>query len=587
MSARLQPISEGSSGFEAATTRHRGFPLKSHRNRLDGTIEGIEAIFLRIGESLLTSVGLLGDMREAFGAITAAHAGPEVSEAEAAIRGLVAECQALLEATRREHAIVADLTRLVTAAGYEVESLKQTVSMISAIAINARVVAASTRYDGETELAVFTDDILHFIKRTSEVVDRLTTGQYELRTLLANASAGSEAFERQFSRATDWLGERIEADLAAAVTDRTRASRTSASAEDVCASLSRQVSEIVSAIQIGDNTRQRLEHVSSALGAAESEPAAENAIVELQCAQMAGTREKLTDETGAMKEALLLLSADIDRSFGTLKKQLGGSGAEKDAPGTGRLGPDIARASGELSSSQKEQERVSALAKSIGEDVAAFSACAAEIQNLEFEMRLVSLNTAIGCSRLGKEGIALGVVSGQMREVVGEMVTKSEGVSAVLSKLGRLADDLGRVREGSVDRGIADLVTEAERALSILSKVDERMDAASSVLEAVGGRIAGLAADVGEGLASLDGLTEELFDVETALGIRVATDRRQEGASEHDHSELFARLRTVYTMEAERVIHDAVRGEAPPASQDASSDAAQTAGEDDLDAFLF
>ncbi|MEN3792387.1 hypothetical protein [Fulvimarina sp. MAC3] len=579
--AHLEP--DGSPDSPPEPVRHRGFPLERYRNQLDGTIDGIETIFLRIGESLLACVGLLGDMREAFGAITEAHAGPEVAEAEAAIRGLVRECQGLLEATHREHQIVVELTRIVTSAGSQVEALRQTVSMISAIAVNARVIAAGTRCDGETELAVFTDDIHEFIKRTADVVDRLTKGQSQLRTLLVSASVKSEAFERNFARATEWLKDRIEADLAAAVEDRARASKTSGLAKETCASLSGQVSRIVSSMQVGDNTRQRLEHVSAGLAIAEKTPEAEYAILELQCAQMSGTRVDLVQETGSLREALLVLSADIDHSFGALKSELVGTGARHDAPGTARLGPDIAQASTELSRSKEEQERVAALARSITEDVAAFNTRASEIRQLEFEMRLVSLNTAIGCSRLGKEGIALGVVSHQMREVVGDMVTQSEALSAVLSNLGQLADDLGQVRANAADRGIAELVSEAERALSILSLADERLGSAGSVLDAVGGRIAGLTSDVGEGLGNLEGLIETLSGVETALGIRVATGEGRDPSVIARHADLFAKLRKAYTMEAERKIHDEVTGAEPvPAEETANA-----AAEDDLDAFLF
>ena len=86
------------------------------RARLDNVTTGIEQIFLGIGESLLASVGLLGEMREAFTAVTEAHASPELAEAEDSIRGLLAECSNLLEGTRQESAIVAKLLRAITAA---------------------------------------------------------------------------------------------------------------------------------------------------------------------------------------------------------------------------------------------------------------------------------------------------------------------------------------------------------------------------------------------------------------------------------------------------------------------------------------
>ncbi|MBP0616048.1 hypothetical protein [Jiella mangrovi] len=562
--------------------RHDDQSLKGSRARLDGTIEGVEAIFLGIGESLLACLGLLGDMRKAFEAVTEAHAGPEVTSAEAAIDRLVAECLTLLEATRRERALVGDLIRVVSSAGHKIEDLRQTVSMISAIAMNARMIAATIRKHGEMELAVFADDILDSVKRTSVVVDNLTAGQVRLLKLLTAASARSEIFERNFLSATERLQERIGADLAAAVNDRQRAAGASTAAEAACASLSHQVSEVVSSMQVGDYTRQRLEHVSSALASLDQAPEAENLLLTLQCAQMQGARAKLVEESDSLNEAILVLSGDIDRTFGTLKTQLGGN-RRAGEPGTARLGLDIAQAANELSRSQCEQEHIMALARSIDDDVAAFGAYDGELHRLEFEMRLVSLNMAIGCSRLGTKGVALGVVSRQMREVVGGMVIQAESVSASLSKLGTLADELGAVRQGSADRGIGALVEDAQQARSILSTADERMEAASSVLDSVGRRIVGLTDDAGGALGKLSGLVEDLSEVEASLGERMESAETGDPALASTHAEMFAALRRAYTMEAERRIHDEVLGTASPAPEE---EPAQSA-DDDLDAFLF
>lgn len=551
------------------------------RARLDNVTTGIEQIFLGIGESLLASVGLLGEMREAFTAVTEAHASPELAEAEASIRGLLAECSHLLDGTRQESAIVVKLLRAITAAGPRVDELRQTVAMISAIAVNARVIAASMRNQGNSELTVFTDDVLDLARRASAVVERLIERQKRLRALLAEASSRSEAFERTFQDATGRLRERIEADLDAAVEDRRQAAKVSSSAESVSTRLSQDVSTIVAAMQIGDNTRQRLEHISAALAAGETEPEAEPLVIALECAQMEDARVRLLDESGTMRDAILGLSREIDHCFTDLQSELS-KGSRRDGPGTNRLGPDIAQAAEELSRSQAEHEHVISLAKTIGDDVAAFGACSGEMRTLEFEMRLVSLNTAVTCSKLGQDGKALGVVSLQMRELVGEMVTRSEAVSTALADLGTISAELGRARRMLGEHGIAGLTADAERSLDFLSKVEERMNSAGSVLSAVGSRIAGLTSDAGAALESLGDLGNDLVAVEAELADRIAAEGPDDLAAAN-HAALFAGLRAAYTMEAERQIHDSMIADSPNAPERASPKSEA----EDLDAILF
>ncbi|SMD13004.1 hypothetical protein SAMN06297251_1344 [Fulvimarina manganoxydans] len=567
--------------------RSHGFADQS--GRLDGTIAGIETIFLGIGESLINAVGLLSEMQAAFASVTEVHTSPELREAETAIRVLVGESDHLLANMASERALIGKLLKSITAARPRIDELRQTVAMISAIAVNARVIVAGMRHDGHTELSVFTDDVLNLARRAGTVVDRLHSGQARLRALLVDASSRSESFERTFREGTAHLSERIDADLKAAVKDRNQAASVSLSAKEASTGLSQQASTIVASMQIGDNTRQRLEHISAALRLADEHPDAASTILDLQCAQMEGTRDKLIEEARYMQEAIIVLSRDIDDAFTALSRDLSGNKG-KDAPGAGRLSADLSKAAEELSRSEAEHGHIEALAGSIGENVATFQACSDEMRQLEFEMRLVSLNTAISCSQLGTEGIALGVVSLQMRELVGEMVARSETVASALSELGTIADDLGRVRADAAERSIAKLVGDAEHSQTFLTTVEDRLAGAARELYDLGKRVADLSQDAGAALDRLGGILSELEDIETAL--KDEANSRDSNAdaviAETDQQELFAKLRKTYTMEGERQIHDRIVG-GPSGDwsddQGAAEDSAPAS--DDIDDFLF
>ncbi|NDW06886.1 hypothetical protein [Jiella pacifica] len=558
-------------------------PPREERQRLNGAIAEVEQIFLGIGERLVTCVGVLGDMQSAFGAVTTAHASPELASAEAAIRALVSECLDLVERLNHERSLIQRLSRALAAAAPQIDELRQTVAMIAAIAINARVTAAGMRDHGNSGLTVFTDDVLELSKRASSVVDELQQGQVRLRRLLCDASGRSEAFERNFRTATEILRERIEADLHGAVAERSQAGKVGSSATAASQEIAQEVSTIVASMQIGDNTRQRLEHVTAALAIARDHAAARPTILRLQLAQLADARDHLVTETSYIRESILVLSRKIDRSFTALKNDLAKAGGA-DHPGAQRLASDVAQAAAELSQSEAEHQHVEALAQTIGGDVEMFSACSSEMRTLEFEMRLVSLNTAITCSNLGREGKALGVVSLQMRELVGEMVARSEAVAGALSELGTIAAELSEVRRASAERSMATLVAEAERSLALLQTVGGRLETVGTVLAELGERVAVLTSDAGAALGRLDGLVDDLTAVEADLAIDAEDEAEECEAPSHDHVALFAELRSAYTMEVERQVHDAVLGgHNPPVTDDVSADD----GAADVDAMLF
>ncbi|MBO0902851.1 hypothetical protein [Jiella sonneratiae] len=531
--------------------------LAPHRRELDATIAQIERVFVGLGERLITCVGLLGEMQSAFGAITDAHASPELASAEAAIRALVGECDRLLDRLDQERGLIQRLTRTIATAAPQIGDLRRTVAMIAAIAINARVTAAGMRNQGTSELAVFTDDVLELSRRATSVVERLQEGQGRLHALLTDAAARSDGFGKTFRAATERLRERIEVDLRGAVDERERAAEVGASASAACRALTDEASAIVASLQIGDNTRQRLEHASAGLALADDEPAARPVILRLEMAQIEDTRDRLVEETGQGREAILALSRRIDRSFTTLRTDLAKAGGS-DAPGAKRLATGVAQAAAELSRSEEEHRHVETLAEAIGADVERFGACAAEMRTLEFEMRLVSLNTAITCSKLGHEGKALGVVSLQMRELVGEMVTRAESVSTALCELGTVTAELTEARRTSAGRSLATLVADAEKSQAFLQSVDAQFRAAATVLEDLGGRISGLTSDAGAALGRLDGLVEELTAIEAALSVHAGAGG--DAAAADDHRDLTDKLRAAYTMEIERVVHDAVLG---------------------------
>src|SRR5690606_3993006 len=65
------------------------------------------------------------------------------------------------------------------------------------------------------------------------------------------------------------------------------------------------------------------------------------------------------------------------------------------------------------------------------------------VQEIEANMRLVSLNAAVRCAQLGPRGASLTVIASQLRELTSETVVAAEAAMARLDESSRLAGSFG------------------------------------------------------------------------------------------------------------------------------------------------
>ncbi|RFC62509.1 hypothetical protein DYI37_14700 [Fulvimarina endophytica] len=563
------------------------------RERLESTTAEIETIFLGVGQRLIDAVGLLSDMRGAFASVSRAHEGPELAKAETAIRALVDEADKLIEGTRHERGLIEVLSSEAKAASMPLADLRRTVSMIGAIAMNARVIAAGIKSGNESELSVFTDDVVELARRAGKLVEQLREGRDALSVLLNDALVSGRGFEAGFVAVTSDLRARVERSLERASMERAECAAIDKEAGSASDARSREISGIVGRLQIGDNTRQRLEHIAAALALIDREPAMRGLLTTLETRQLADTHERLVEETEAIRDALGCLAADVEMSFSELSGRLGSRDGRAGVSAVGELARDIGEASDGLDRSEAAHEGVERLAGAILEKVESLDACSSELHVLEFEMRLVSLNTALTCSKLGEDGRALAVVSLQIRDLVSEMVGQLEEVKNALGRVGETASGLSESRETEAGRTVSGLVGEARSSLGVLQGVEGQLSEAGTALKDVGKRIGSLAREADRALDRQRGLvltlSEIAEDLDTGMASFEASDTPVEALQTLDV------LRRTYTMDDERRIHDGVvadifpdAGSAAKGPQETGATASSGEGSaDDLDDVLF
>lgn len=525
------------------------------RNRVEAATQGFEQAFLGLGERLFTCVRILGETRDVFASLSAAHETPDYARAEETIRALIAESGTLLEGITRERDVVGSLAKAVSKAAPPLDDLHRTVAMIEVIAINARVVAAGTLDNGDAELAVFTDDVVDLARAAFDIVRRLREGRTELRQLLKEALARVESYRDHVTRTNAQLRVRLEGDMAAADAERGKILAANAAALLATETFGGRVQEIVANLQVGDSTRQRLEHVSAALLMAEEDVILAPTLLALQSLQLCAARERLLAEATPMRRSLVSLSRDVSAMFRGLSGGLQGNrGSSRSAVEC--LAENVAITVGQLAKSEEERALVESLAQVLSERVRELMTCAEDMQALEFQMRLVSLNTAVTCARLGDNGRALAVASLQIRELVSEMVARSEAVAAPLEEVRALASMLVDTRKG--EASASSLVRNAEESLNFLRNAEDRIRGAMRDVSDLGNEVARVAAEAGAALHRPMELADALADIEAELETAAAASGAATG--ETGGATALVQLRKAYTMQEERDVHDSFLG---------------------------
>src|SRR5690606_10874621 len=182
----------------------------------------------------------------------------------------------------------------------------------------------------------------------------------------------------------------------------------------------------------------------------------------------------------------------------------------------------------------------------------------AAVQDIEANMRLVSLNAAVRCAQLGPRGASLTVIAMQLRELTSETVSAAEAAMARLDESSTLAAAFGAAAGADGAKSLGDLEQQASLAMDLLSGLDARLEAALARLNGDGPKVIGLLQAAARGLQGQSGLAEAMAD--TGMGIAALSPDPLPQSLDADVAAIIEGLRQTYTMEAERAVHAGLFG---------------------------
>lgn len=554
--------------------------------------QDIEAGFVAVGDYLTQGAGLLNTLSRLFEALPEALQGEDVEQASAHLHAVATRAENLSSSFAQEKRDLTRLVDVVAAANAPISDLKRAVKMMGIVSVNARVTAAGIVGDSD-DFDVFTTDIATLSNSAGQTIQDFAQVYRQLTGEVQRAADQRARFDAAHADTLSQLGTSLAATLEALDNQRASALESSAETGRVARQITGRIGSAVMALQVGDATRQRIEHVETGLAAlantvegeaafgetidVEARPDAVAALSTLLQAQLNETATSFAQEVEQAERDLSALATDAQTIMAHSRDFHGGVG---QGSAIAELNAQLRTAVALLGNFEAERAKLETVAMAVERTVRVLLEHVEAVQEIEANMRLVSLNAAVRCAQLGPRGASLSVIATQLRELTTETVVAAEAAMTRLDESATLAGAFGAAGKGNGQSGA--LETEATLALNMLAGLDERIAAALARLTSDGPKVIALLESAADQLAGQSAMAETLTD----LAVLTAGLSLEPAPLELSPalSAILAGLRKHYTMDAERHVHDGLfAGDASQQSPPAAADEPEM----DLAEFMF
>ncbi|MFB9953137.1 chemotaxis protein [Rhizobium puerariae] len=537
-------------------------------DRMETARSRIEERFLEGGAALLSILDVLNKLIDSLDQLTGSLDEGTANATMAELKSTVDRLSHLTEIEAVRQAGFQEIACTERKLEPQIGDMQETLRYLRTFAVTAKITGA-----GIADFSGFAEEILERIqegtRQVNDFAGKLSTLGHGLGPVMTKGKAILASYNETVPQIVAGLSDGAEE----IGRHRKLLVERAAKVRSVAGGIQGKLASTLSAMQVGDITRQRIEHCQSGLKIlSEYLESSEGAVltpeqrdslsliirrlVSLQLGQSISDFDRDTAKIVAtvasfrsdLSEIEALRAAMSDDNNGdsdsAIRELENGVAAARVAV---REIEDVAREAGELSRSTGNI--VHELLDGIG-----------IVRAVRTDIHYMALNTNLRCGKIGEEGKAINVVTAELRNFAAQLDETAEKILAELQTLEVASDKLNGVQseeqEESLDKRL-------EKALENIRAVGDRMDEQTSALgeqsrTAVGEMDASLTrlnfnAELGEVLRACAKDMEIVEEVFEAPGIEAAL------------ADLGGRIARLYTMVAERELHADVLGTAPPA----------------------
>jgi hypothetical protein len=562
-----------------------------------GTIENLtEQKFLAIGNSVEQAVAVLARLGTTFDGLLAEMQSDAVVQAKQDLALAAAEAASRADAPGQQAAALERLAQVTGSINVRISAMRQIARDVDILAINARLMSASMGEAGADFLG-FAAEIRRAAKLAQDTLEHISGELTNAGRQLAAARTGVMGFAERHGDTLQSIPRRLAAAVDTIKTHDQLATNATATVATRTADIRRQVSGMIIELQLGDITRQRIQHMQEVAGtmrdltlpssAAQGEwralsPGGFGALLqtagELAAAQLRDTAGELDTEAERVANGLVQLAADA-RDISSLGEQAYGATDQQHRGFMTELEEDLrateALFEGLRAAREDTEQRITdvlAIAHRLSGNIDT-------LRGLEGDIRIMGLNTTLKCGRLGLIGRPLSVIAQELRDCGGRTATHADAALADLKRLAELAGTLSATDQDPRDAAVGNFTQRLLGAVDLLGRSGRALSDALAGLDADSGAAARLLQDAARDFSVRHDLGEVLNSTADALSGIAGEQGGQATTESAAVQRLLGRFAAVYTMARERQVHARFGG---PVAQEASR-----AAEPDLADVLF
>jgi hypothetical protein len=532
--------------------------------RLESAREVVEGRFLEAGDVLSRAVEGVGaliagldGMRDNLDTETVATTTADLARAAESLN-------LLPESLDERRARVAELVRFSDSLTGCIEDMRQHLAYLRVFAINIKITSGGIAAAGP-EFAIFAQEIYDCIEMGRTLLDGLNTNLTALDRTLRGALIHENALARDCMALLPAVPDALTGSATAIAAHHARIASVTVDAAALAREVQKKVGAGLAALQIGDITRQRIEHVQAGLRELDEAPEFDALADEargraraftcrLLAAQLAATAEAFHRDVSRIGENVTGMAADASELL-RLRDLAYGQSDGADANFLKTLEGTVGQALGLVDDVTNGEQAAEDVSRSAAAAVRGLTDRIASIQNIRADVQMMALNTTLKCARIGDTGKPLGVIAIELRQHANHLEKSAAETLTALDGLFAAAEAVRRGPGHDADE------RKAAAAATVLT------DAVSRIGKAGDGVESALAAAARQGAGVVDLLRSAAgrFDFQRQIGVVLdeAADELSgmagDGAVAVDIApalrSLMARLAKQYTMAQEREVH--------------------------------
>ena len=543
-----------------------------------------EGTFVGIGQRLETSINTIDGLTSTFKTLMEELGSSELVQATADLSRVSARIGALANAPRDGEGVLTRITGLTDAMTSRVGRMRKAVKAVDVLAVNAKIAAAHLSTGGEG-FSTFAEEITRAMKIAEENLDGFAEQLDGMSERLRAATISQRALGQQRDQAIRTIPDQLARSVTAIAGRRRQAEHTAAEIQRKTVQVGQRVGSAVMAMQIGDTSRQRIEHSEFALtlvarlfgrrthaavdfdfGAVPAEKhRLLDAISALSLAQLTDTAEELDAQVAEIAASLGQLAGDAREIAGLGQKTYSSDGMQTGSF-LSELEDDVRHARALLEDLHNAQTEGDSVMGGVLETTKTLVRNISAIQSLESDIRLMGLNTTLRSSRLGNEGRALTVIAQELRTCSNLTAAEAE---AVLADLDAMVEAAGASSGTDPERRLAEITELTNILVTSIERLSKTADSLSIALKTLDRESESVA-------ASLQQTSSEIrAKAEIGAILRHASDALAGAQSDSpldeemgDPGGILAAIFGKYTMVREREVHARIlKGDLPAVAE--------------------